>query len=231
MNDLAITEEEFLQALPPKLRKGISQVAIDKMRNTLSDPDTYEIMRDNLIGYTHVMQHGKFSVENYVEAVRFVSYKLMGNTNLDAYKKSHPDRYARMVAKGMPTKDIASMISAYNKTKLVNLIYEQTLIPTWILNADLYQRAINVQAGLMVDPDVSPKVRTDAANSLLTHLKRPETSKIQLDITTKEDSALVELRATTRELLEAQKSMLRSKDMSAQQMAHSNLVIDAEEIE
>lgn len=228
MNNIALTQNQFIEALPPKLRKGIHQSTIDQISKTLADPDTFEIMRDNLIGYTSVMQQGKFTVDTYISAVRYVSYKLMGNTNQDAYKKAHPDRYANMVARGMPSKDIASMITAYNKTKIVNLIYEQTLIPTWVLNADMYQKAINVQADLMVDPDVSPKVRSDAANSILTHLKRPETSKIQLDLSVREDSALSELRATTQKLLETQKSMLQSKNMSALEMAHSNLVTDAE---
>jgi hypothetical protein len=231
MNEIAITQSQFLEALPPKLRKGVHQSTIDQITKTLSEPDTFELMRDNLLGYTNVMQQGKFSVETYVDAVKYVSFKLMGDTNLNAYMKTHPDRHARMVAKGMPPKDIASMVTAYNKTKIVNLIYEQTLIPTWVLNADFYQKAINVQAGLMVDVDVSPKVRTDAANSLLTHLKRPETSKIQLDITTREDSALSELRASTRELVEMQKKMIAGKDMTAQEVAHSNLVVEAEFVE
>lgn len=228
MNEIALTQSQFLEALPPKLRQGVNQSTIDQITQTLSNPDTFEQMKDNLLGYTSVMQQGKFSVDTYIAAVRYVSFKLMGNSNLDAYRKAHPDRFARMAAKGMPAKDIASMITAYNKTKIVNLIYEQTLIPTWVLNADLYQKAINVQAGLMVDVDVSPKVRTDAANSLLTHLKRPETSKIQLDITTKEDSALSELRASTRELVQMQRKMIQGKDMSAQEMAHSSLVVEAE---
>lgn len=231
MGNIAVTERQFIDALPPKLRRGIPQEVVDNLRKTLDDPDTFEIMRDNLIGYTSVMQQGKFQVNQYIDAVRYVGFKLMGHSNLEAYQRAHPDRYQRFIDNQMASKDIASMISAYNKTKLVNLIYEQTLIPTWVLNADLYQRAINVQADLMQDQSVSAKVRTDAANSLLTHLKRPETNKIQLDIGIKEDSALAELRATTRELVEAQKKMIEGKDMSAQDMAHSSLVIDAEVID
>ena len=78
-------------------------------------------------------------------------------------------------------KDIASYITAYNKSKLVNLIFAQAQIPTYILNAPLFQQAINVQAALMMNAK-SEMVRFQAANSLLTHLKAPETTKVELDI-------------------------------------------------
>lgn len=63
---------------------------------------------------------------------------------------------------GVSEKDQSSYISAYHKSKLVNLIFEQTLIPIHILNAPLLQQAINVQAELMLTAN-SEKVRSDAA--------------------------------------------------------------------
>jgi hypothetical protein len=47
----------------------------------LSDPEPYESYRDNLISYTKVMADRKFKVSSYVDAVRYVSHKLMGSTN------------------------------------------------------------------------------------------------------------------------------------------------------
>ena len=223
----ALTVEQFRQALPDKVKKSINQELIDQINTTLSDPDMYEAYRDNLLSYTKVMSDGRFKVAEYINAVKYVSHKLMGCTNIEAYSKTFPDKIARFTAQGVAPKDIASYVTAYNKSKLVNLIMEQTLIPSYVLNQDLYQKALNVQAELMVGAK-SEKVRSDAANSLLTHLKMPETQKVELEIGVKEDSAIAALRATTMELARQQRMMLEAGAMNAQEVAHSRLIIEGE---
>lgn len=223
----ALTVEQFRQALPDKVKKSVNQELIDQINTTLSDPDMYEAYRDNLLSYTRVMSDGRFKVTDYISAVKYVSHKLMGCTNIDAYSKTFPDKIARFTAQGVAPKDIASYVTAYNKSKLVNLIMEQTLIPSYVLNQDLYQKALNVQAELMLGAK-SEKVRSDAANSLLTHLKMPETQKVELEIGVKEDSAISALRATTMELARQQRMMLEAGAMNAQEVAHSRLVIEGE---
>lgn len=223
----ALTVEQFRQALPDKVKKSVNQELIDQINTTLSDPDMYEAYRDNLLSYTRVMSDGRFKVTDYISAVKYVSHKLMGCTNIEAYSKTFPDKIARFTAQGVAPKDIASYVTAYNKSKLVNLIMEQTLIPSYVLNQDLYQKALNVQAELMVSAK-SEKVRSDAANSLLTHLKMPETQKVELEIGVKEDSAIAALRATTMELARQQRMMLEAGAMNAQEVAHSRLVIEGE---
>lgn len=222
-----LTVDQFRQALPDKVKKSVNQELIDQINTTLSDPDMYEAYRDNLLSYTRVMSDGRFKVTDYISAVKYVSHKLMGCTNIEAYSKTFPDKIARFTAQGVAPKDIASYVTAYNKSKLVNLIMEQTLIPSYVLNQDLYQKALNVQAELMVSAK-SEKVRSDAANSLLTHLKMPETQKVELEIGVKEDSAINALRATTMELARQQRMMLEAGAMNAQEVAHSKLVIEGE---
>lgn len=223
----ALTLEQFRSALPDKVKKSINQELVDQINNTLADPEMYEAYRDNLLSYTKVMADGKFKVTSYVDAVRYVSHKLMGCTNIDAYTKTFPDKYQRFVAQGVAAKDIASYVTAYNKSKLVNLIFEQTLIPSYVLNQDLYQRALNVQADLMVNAK-SEKVRCDAANSLLTQLKMPEVKKVELDIGVKEDGSIAALRATTLELARQQRLMMESGAMNAQEVAHGKLILEGD---
>ena len=222
-----LTEEQFKAALPDKVKKSVNQELMDQINTTLADPELYESYRDNLISYTKVMADGKFKISSYIEAVKYISHKLMGCTNIDAYTKTFPDKYARFLAQGVAAKDIASYVTAYNKSKLVNLIFEQTLIPHYVLNQDLYQKALNVQAELMTTAN-SEKVRCDAANSLLTHLKMPETQKVELDLNIKEDGSIAALRATTLELARQQRLMVESGAMNAQEIAHGKLVIDAD---
>ena len=96
----ALTVEQFRQALPDKVKKSINQELIDQINTTLSDPDMYEAYRDNLLSYTRVMSDGRFKVTDYISAVKYVSHKLMGATNIEAYSKTFPDKIQRFAQQG-----------------------------------------------------------------------------------------------------------------------------------
>lgn len=219
----AITIDQLKQVMPAGLRKSATQELVDKINSVFTDPIFAETLRDNILGYIHVMQDGKFKMEDYINAVRYVSYKLMGDSNIAAYTKTFPDRFQYFIDNGTSEKDIASYVAAYNKNKLVNLILEQTLIPNHVLNADIYQKAINHQLHLMQYAK-SEKVQTDAANSLLTHLKPPETSKLEIDVTHKENSAISELRNAVQSLAAQQQLAIQAGVVSAHEVAKSKII-------
>lgn len=204
----ALTVEQFKEALPAGMKRDINPLLIMNINNTLSNPEEWEMYKENLLNFTRVLQMGRFKMDQYINAVRYVGFKVMGCTNKDAYRKTFPDKYARFQAQGVATKDIASYTTAYNKSKLVNLIFEQTLIPSHILNAPMFQKAINVQAEIMMDEDVSPKVRSDAANSLMTHLKAPETKKVELDIGTTAGSIIDDYEKVMKQMVAKQLELI-----------------------
>ena len=226
-----LTLEQFKKVMPKQLTSSVSQEMVDEVNRLLVDPQLAQNYRENLLSYTSVMQDGKFKISQYLDAVRYVSFKLLGSSNLQAYIKTFPDRYQNWINNGVSDKDISAYVAGYNKTKLVNLIFAQTLVPSHVLNADLYQKALNVQAALMNDPNVSPKVRTDAANSLLTHLKAPEVAKIELDIGVKENSAIEELRAATLALAAQQRSNIALGSATVKGVAHSKIIAKGDVIE
>ena len=171
------------ETLPAQHRQNITQDMVNQLNSLSKDPEEARYIRDNFVTFSQVLQEGRYKVGDYVRAVMYVSHKVMGKTNLDAYRATFPDRYANMTNAGKPAKDIASIVTAYNKGMLVTKIMERAMVPTWILNQDVFQSAINTQYELMTDVTVSDKVRSDAANSLLTHLKKPEiTNKTELKI-------------------------------------------------
>ena len=225
-----LTKDQFVRVLPKHVKSRVTDELVDEINGLITDPKLRENYRENLLSYTSVLADGKYKIGDYINAVKYVSYKLLGSSNIEAYSKTFPDRFQRLVQEGADDKTISSYSTAYNKNKLVNLIFEQTLVPSHILNADLYQKALNVQAQLMISA-ASEKVRSDAANSLLTHLKMPETTKIELDVGIKVDKSIEDLRTTTLELVKQQRLMLESGAMNAKEVAHSNLIIDAEVIE
>lgn len=224
---MSLTVEQFTAALPAQFRGNVNQEVIDGVNTLLNDPNLAEQYRDNLVGYTHVLKDGKFKIEAYAYAVKYVTQKMMGKTNLDAYIATFPQKYQDFVARGVSQKDIASYISAYNKGKLVNLILEQTLIPIWVGNQDVFQQAINVQADLMLNAS-SEKVRSDAANSLLTHLKQPEKTKVTLDLSEQATDTMQELRRQTQALVEQQRQLIAQGFTTAKDVAGERLAIDHE---
>lgn len=202
-----ITIEDVQAALPANLKKSATTELVDMINNIATDPLLAEQVRENFISYTGVLKDGRFKTEDYIHAVAFVTYKLLGDSNKDAWAKVFPHRYATLVQKGASQKDIAAHVSAYNKGRLVNLILEQTLVPTWVLNAHIYQKAINTQAQLMMTAS-SEKVRSDAANSLLTHLKKPEAIKADLNINMNDASGLNEMKEALAQMAATQQQMI-----------------------
>lgn len=219
-----LSKEEFKDALPRSLRNGVSDKVMDQINGLLTDPELSQNFQDNLVTYTSVLSGGKYKLLDYLNAVQYVSYKMLGDVNQVAYSKVFPDRIARFTAQGYDARRISSFVSAYNATKLVVAIYTQSLIPIYIMNAHHLQAAINVQVGIMSNEEVSPKVRTEAANSLMTHLKVPETQKIKLDVTHKESDATTDLRNAVRDLAAKQRDMITNKSMGAKEVAHSVLI-------
>lgn len=203
-----LTQQDVARALPASLKVAATQALTDHINNIVSDPVVAEQVRHNFISYAHVLKEGKFKTEEYLNAVVYVGYKLMGKTNHDAYALTFPQRYQNFVAKGTSSKDIASYVSMYHRGKLVNLILEQSLVPTWVLNQELFQKAVNTQAEIMLDPDVSPKVRSDAANSLMTHLKKPETKEFQVSLQVEESSGMTEMREAITKMASIQRELI-----------------------
>lgn len=218
-----ITEDQFKRALPKQVKKSVTPELIAGINQLIAEPGMRENMRDNLLSYTQVMNDGRYKIGSYIAAVKYVSYKLLGASNIEAYSKTFPDRFQRLIDEKVPNKTMASYATAFNKTQLVTKIMEQTLVPTHILNADLHQKAINVQASLMVTAN-SEKVRCDAANSLLTHLKQPEVTKVEMDINLKQDKSIDDLRATTVELAKIQREMIAKGETTANDVIRAKLV-------
>lgn len=219
----ALTVEQVEKALPANLKNAATQAFTDHINNIVSDPLVAEQVRNNFISYTSVLKDGKFKTEDYLHAVTYVSYKLMGDTNQDAYFKTFPQRHAALIAKGTSNKDISAYVSAYNKGKLVNLILEQTLVPSWVLNADIYQRAINTQAELMIHAN-SEKVRCDAANSILTHLAKPKEAGPLINLDMRQDTGMNELKDLLTSLARKQRDMIQDGSVSTREIAEQHII-------
>ena len=214
-----LTLKEVQNALPTGQKGHMTQDMVDQLNALSKDPEEARYIRENFITFSQVLSEGRFKLGDYVRAVMYVSHKVMGKSNLDAYKATFPERYQQMVADGKEAKDIASFVAAYNKGKLVNMVYERAMIPTWVLNQDMFQSALNVQYTIMNDTNVSDKVRVEAANSLLTHLKKPEANKAELKIDIAMNDGMAALERRLSEMAALQREAIMQNSISPQQVA------------
>lgn len=227
---MMITKEILARALPPNLKGAATDALVDAINQISADPIIAESIRENFLSYSAVLRDGKFKTEDYLNAVAYCSYKLMGDSNQDAYFKTFPQRYAALVAAGRTPKEISSYVASYNKGQLVNKIMEQALVPSWVLNAHMFQAALNTQFKLMNDEDVSPKVRTDAANSLLTHLAKPKEVGPLINIEMGENSGMTELKETLAKMAEQQRELIAS-GVTTQAIASQTIIeVKAKEV-
>ena len=218
-----ITKELVARALPGNLKSAATDQLADMINQISADPLIAEQIRDNFLSYASVLKEGKFKVEDYLNAVAYCSYKLMGDSNQDAYFKTFPQRYANLVAAGRTPKEISAYVSAYAKGQLVNKIMEQSLVPSWVLNQHMYQAALNTQFKLMTNEDVSPKVRSDAADSLLTHLAKPKEAGPLINIDMGETSGMNELKDALARMAQQQQVLINA-GISTKEIAAQDIV-------
>jgi hypothetical protein len=219
----------FKKVLPQNRKHLATPVVLKKINEILEDEDMGPVFRQNLLNYTRVLHNNIWRVTDYINAVKYISYKLLGDTGFQAWVKVFPERYKRLLDRGDTNEQILNHSKAFGRNKLVTEILEQSLVPSWIVNQDTYQKAINMQCELMLTAR-SEKVRSDAANSLLTHLKMPEVAKVELDMNIKEDSSIAELRQATMELARMQRQQIEAGAINARVVAEQK-VVKGEEVD
>lgn len=220
-----LTVDDAKALVPGSVRSTIDQAFVDKINAAVADPIEAEAIREGFVTYSHVLKEGKYKLEDYLSAVKYVAYKQMGLNNQDAYAKTFPQRWINLQATG---KDPSPYVAMYHKGKLVNAIMEQSLIPIWLLHQDALSKAVRTCVQVM-DSSQSDIARVQAANAVMTHLKRPEVAKVQLDFTTKVDGMEALTDAMDR-LANAQVAAVISGSATAGTVVKAPLVLENEDV-
>ncbi len=221
-----LTVEAVKKIAPRSVRPYVNQELIDRLNSFISDPIIAETFRDSFMSCMDVFKVGKFKFEDYVNATKFVSCKLLGYTNQEAYAATFPERYAhfKRYYSGDKLFMLDKYCQRYGKSKIVSKIFEQTLIPTHILNAPLYQEAINELAKMVRDPNVKGMVKVKACEALLSATKAPEELKAKLTIGIEESDTLSDLRELTEQLASQFKGALESGTTSLSEIVTARIV-------
>ncbi len=226
-----ITKQEIMKALGKDKTVITDELVTTLNMIILDEPEVGDLIKDNFLSYGNVLKDGKYSIEKYLNAVTFVSYKLMNMTNMDAYCHTYPNRYEKlkkryMDVEGYSQEDFDQKVSSYvyavAKSKLVTTILSQVQIPTKLLNMGLLQEAINVDAYLMHNAK-SEMVREKAANTLIQYLGNDEDNKIQIDVGYKKDDIIEQYEVAMKKMVEEQLDQIH-KGADVKQIANAQIL-------
>lgn len=208
-----VSSELVKKIYPKKINNETASKCAELMNEALDGLNSVEKVhfRDNMVSMIDCIMPSDRkapSFKEYVDAVKFVTFKHMGHGDTRAYALTFPDRVQRMVNEKVPQTHLWAYANSYAKNKLVIDIHAKLLVPTHIMYQDVFAQAVKAQVEIMNDNSVSAKVRSDAANSLMTHLKQPEIKKAELQINTKDTGVIGDLANALANLSAGQRQMM-----------------------
>lgn len=170
---IALTLEEFSDSVPPQLRSHVTQELVDQVNGFSDDPTLAQSYIDNVLEYTPVLGKGKFKLVSYLNSVMYVTYYMIEDSKLAAYKRVFRDKVNLWNRQGKKSKDIAAYVTAFHKSKLVTLMLTRATVPIYLANSHHHAAAIQRLVFLMSAETSSPAVQKDAAIGLLAHIPVP----------------------------------------------------------
>lgn len=175
-----------------------------------TDPALGEYFRNTCIDVMDTIfgSGSKISLQQYMAACLYVTYRSAGDTKIRAYSKVFPDRVMRMQQEGQSMSHLHSYAEIYAKSKAVIDVQAKVMMPTHLLCHDLYFEAMRVTAEIMNDDSVSPKVRVEAANNIMNHTKQPEIKQQELNINIKESNEIDQLKQALNQLAVQQEKQI-----------------------
>lgn len=222
-----LTVEGLQKIYPRKVNRETLEECIEIMNKSIVDMDFVmrEHYRDNLVNVIDVIKEGeRIKFADYVKAVKFCSFKMAGYTDVRAYSLTFPERIERMAKEGISNANLYVYANSYSKNKVVVEIMAKLIVPTHIMYQDYFHMAVKTQVEIMTDDSVSPKVRSDAANSLMTHLKQPEIKQAELKISTNDSGVIGSLAEALNNLSSAQKQALSSGSIKLKDISEAEII-------
>ena len=220
--------DTFKKIYPRKVNQETAEQCVQMINDSIQGMDFLmrEHYRDTLISVFDILDgsSGKYKFTDYLNAVKFVTYKLSGHTDVRAYAMTFPDRVDRMAQEKVPTSHLYVYASGYAKNKLVVDIQSKLIVPTHILFQDVFHQAVKVQASIMNDDSVAPKVRVEAANSLMTHLKQPEIKKAELQVTTSDSGVIGQLADALSNLSKGHQELLTQGKTTLKDISEATII-------
>lgn len=222
-----LSVEGLKKIYPRKANEETLAECVSIMNESIKGMDSImrEHYRDNLVNVIDVIKEGEnVKFLDYVKAVKFCSFKMAGHTDTRAYSLTFPERIERMAREGISNTNLYVYANSYAKNKVVVEIMAKLMVPTHIMFHDYFSLAVKTQVEIMTDDSVSPKVRSDAANSLMTHLKQPEIKQAELKINTNDTGVINQLSEALNNLSKGHKELLSQGKTTLRDISEATII-------
>jgi len=183
---------------------------------------------DMIVDNEIVLSKGRYKTEDYVNACRFVSHYLQTEKLQEAYDKTFPEKLLGRIAKGVNPKTYTTAPSNYLKGKLVQQILAQSQVSLNIFHARKRHHAVEKLFELM-NTSKSERIQMDSADKLLGHLKDPEQSMVELQITDSRGDYANDLEKQMKKLAAQQLESLKSGSIDTKELIEANIIEVAED--
>ena len=175
---------DLVQAqLGKKKQHLVTDETVSELNKLIADPDYGEEFLDSYMSYFNIMEkNSKWSMDNYMNAMKFFTLLEVGDSQVNAYAKVFPNRLQARLDRDQSIDDMRGEASRYNASALVNEIRKVSVIPIQLIHRNLLHEAILKQAALMTNPKVSHAVQQKASETLIRELKPTEDSTVNIKI-------------------------------------------------
>lgn len=224
-------DKNQLVAMVPKRKQ---KLITDEVVQLINDVDALNgwdgEFHKRVIDYSSILDAGKWKISDYIKAVEFASYYMSGDSQVKAWKKTFPDRFAAKIEAKVSDleKNVEVSAAIYFRGELVQKVLAQSTVPIRVFHNSKKHEAIEKLASLMRSAS-SEKVQMESANALLTHLKDPDESKIEIDMNIKEGEAVRHLENAVADLVMQQKLALMSGAITLEQLGAQRIVREESE--
>ncbi len=195
---IGITREELLKRMPRGTNHKITDHIIELINNIEDDTALDQgMMEEKVLSSLHLLTVGQYSLESYINAVKFVNLKQF-MTNKEAWSIVFRQKFNTLEAAGKPVDNFVSM---YNGTQLVVELSKKLIIAPSLQYNHIFHEMIEINANLargisVTGASVSPMVQHLSATKLMEKLGLPEDNSIELKIGMNDESKSIQLGLT-----------------------------------
>ena len=199
-----MTLEELKVMMPSKKKKFMNQELVDMINDAETRGDFEGEFEKKVISYSSILTQGRYKTKDYIAAVEFVTYYLGGDEQAEAYIKAFPSKVKKRVLEGK-TPYATGAPSMYFSGQLVQGILAQAQMSVRMRHYNKIDFAVETLFELATSGTATDRTRMESADKLLTHLKEPDQSKVEMEVSIKKDEGGIALEKKMLEVATLQK--------------------------
>ncbi len=223
-----MNREDFISRLPNSKKRFANDDLLNMIEAIEEEDNAEGTFVDMVVDNENVLSDGRYKTEDYVNACRFVAHYLNTERVQESYDKTFPDKYLDRIARGISPKTFTTAASQYLKGKLVQRVLAQSQVSLNIFHTRKKHMAVEKLYELM-NTSKSERIQMDSADKLLLHLKDPEESKIELNITDNRGDYTNDLENQMKLLAARQLDLLKAGGINNKELVEAHIIEVEEE--